>query len=187
MITANIFNNSRAFNHSQGFALLEALLALFVLTIGVLGVAGLQIQAMQSGGVAAQRLYVTMKTQELIERMMTNPGLVTVTRTIPPGSNNAVITVAPPTNRVSNYQTVGVGVNVGCYTGTICTPLQTAQQDIFTWRASLDAFLPANPAPTYVVIVSASNDVTLTITWNDRGNLYSYVVTTQIQPLILEI
>jgi Tfp pilus assembly protein PilV len=31
--------------HIQGFALIEAMLALFVLTIGVLGVAGLQIRA----------------------------------------------------------------------------------------------------------------------------------------------
>ena len=185
MITANTFNNSQAynhspaFNHSQGFALLEALLALFILTIGVLGVAGLQIQAMQSGGVAAQRLYVTMQTQELIERMMANPGLTTI---IDGGA--PVIT-----NTVLNYQTatVGDGINVGCNTGTICTPVETAQQDTFTWRASLDAFLPANPAPTYVVTVSASNDVTLTITWSDRGNPYTYAVTTQIQPLILEI
>ncbi|HEX5637751.1 MAG TPA: type IV pilus modification protein PilV, partial [Gammaproteobacteria bacterium] len=66
--------------HIQGFALIEAMLALFVLTIGVLGVAGLQIRAMQSGSVAMQRTFVSMKTQELIERMLANPGLVTITR-----------------------------------------------------------------------------------------------------------
>jgi hypothetical protein len=127
-----------------------------------------------------------MKTQELIERMLANPGLVTITRDMVAGSNNAIIS-SVTTDTVSNYMAAGYGADQGCYTGTVCTPMQTAQQDIFSWRAGLNAFLPANPPPVYGVVVNpATNDVTLTVTWNDRGTQYSYAVTTQIQPLVLE-
>lgn len=175
--------------NEQGFALLEALLALFILTIGILGVAGLQIQSMQSGSVAMQRLTVTMKTRELIERMMANPGLTTVTRT-DSAATNSVISTSVTAEDVANYVAAGAGQYNSCDVATVeCTPLQMAQQDIFTWRADLMTILPAATganAPTFTVQASPNRDVTVTVTWNDRGNAYSYAVTTQIQPLVVE-
>ena len=67
----------------QGFTLIEAMLALFILTIGILGVAGMQMEGMRSSNMALQRTIVAMKTQEMIERMRANSGA--------PSSNNHIL------------------------------------------------------------------------------------------------
>ena len=51
----------------QGFTLLESLLALFILSVGLLGVAGMHAQAMKTSFVAAQNTEIVIKGEELID------------------------------------------------------------------------------------------------------------------------
>ncbi|MDI5922439.1 type IV pilus modification protein PilV [Halomonas sp. LR5S13] len=55
--------------YEGGFTLLEALLAVLVLSIGLLGVAGMQLKAMQSAQVAYQRSIATLAAQDAVERL----------------------------------------------------------------------------------------------------------------------
>ena len=77
----------------QGFTLIESLMALFVLTIGILGVAGLQMQGMRFSNMALQLTIVVMKTQEIIERMRANSTWDEKKRT--PAENLAVARIRP--------------------------------------------------------------------------------------------
>lgn len=52
-----------------GFTLVEALVALVVLAIGVLGLASMQIKALQGAHVAYQRSIATMAAQDMVERL----------------------------------------------------------------------------------------------------------------------
>lgn len=52
-----------------GFTLLEALIAVLVLSIGLLGVAAMQLKAMQSAQVAYQRSVATLAAQDAVERL----------------------------------------------------------------------------------------------------------------------
>lgn len=54
---------------SRGFTLLEALVALLVLSFGLLGVAAMQLKAVQSAHVAYQRSVATMAAKDALERL----------------------------------------------------------------------------------------------------------------------
>jgi len=165
----------------QGFTMLEALLTLFVLTIGVLGVAGLQMRAMSSGGMAMQRTVVLMKTQELLERMRANKA-----------------------NLIS-YAGAGAGTNGGCSDGggggaVACAGAAMASHDLFQWRSDLAALLSASALGATPITVNlgalipnttpskrSPSTIQITVNWTSKTNnqgavtqAQSYAVTTQI-------
>ena len=53
----------------RGFTLIEALVALLVLTVGVLGLAAMQINAMKGAHVSYQRTVATFAAQDAVERL----------------------------------------------------------------------------------------------------------------------
>ncbi|WP_258394065.1 type IV pilus modification protein PilV [Halomonas sp. SL1] len=53
----------------RGFSLLEALIALLVLSIGLLGVAGMQLKALQGAHAAYQRSIASLAAQDAQERL----------------------------------------------------------------------------------------------------------------------
>ncbi|THF64431.1 type IV pilus modification protein PilV [Pseudothauera rhizosphaerae] len=58
-----------AFKHQQGTSLLEILVAVVILSVGLLGVAGLQLTSLQSGYSAYQRSQATWLANDLADRM----------------------------------------------------------------------------------------------------------------------
>ena len=64
----NMQQTNRPGHQQQGFTLIEALLALFILSIGLLGIAGMHVEGMKSSNIALQRMVVTIKTQDLLDR-----------------------------------------------------------------------------------------------------------------------
>jgi len=59
-------------HRTKGFTLIEVLIALFVLAIGLLGMATLMMASMQSSQGASQRSAATVAAYDLAERMRTN-------------------------------------------------------------------------------------------------------------------
>lgn len=65
----------RDLSRSKGFTLLEAMVALLVLSLGLLGVAAMQLKAMQGAHAAYQRSIASLAAQDAQERLwasMTN-------------------------------------------------------------------------------------------------------------------
>ncbi|MCE9683041.1 type IV pilus modification protein PilV [Halomonas alkalisoli] len=56
-------------NRQRGFTLIEALVALVVLSIGLLGVAALQLKALQSAHAGYQRAAASLAAQDAVERL----------------------------------------------------------------------------------------------------------------------
>jgi type IV pilus assembly protein PilV len=57
-------------HHGQfGFTLLEVLIAVLVLSLGLLGVAAMQLKALQSSHVSYQRSVATLAAQDAVERL----------------------------------------------------------------------------------------------------------------------
>ena len=56
----------------RGFTLIEALVALVVLSIGLLGVAALQLASLQANYGASQRTQATFLAQDIVDRMRAN-------------------------------------------------------------------------------------------------------------------
>lgn len=144
----------------QGFTLIESLLTLFILTIGLLGVAGMQIEGLRSGGLAMQRTAVVIKVQEMMERIR-----ATNQKTL--DEYIAVINAASAENKSCNDGS------------TQCTVTEMAQHDLFMWTRDLSGLLP-DPDPGGSITVDASNYVTVSVGWKDHGNPYSYSITSLI-------
>lgn len=62
-------NRFIATNKTKGFTLLEALVALVVLSVGLLGIAAMQLKAIQSSHVSYNRSIATLAAQDAIERL----------------------------------------------------------------------------------------------------------------------
>jgi len=59
---------------SRGFSLVEALVALLVLSIGLLGIAGLQLTGMRNNQAAYLRSQAVVLADDILERMRANRG-----------------------------------------------------------------------------------------------------------------
>jgi type IV pilus assembly protein PilV len=104
-----------------GFSLLEVLLAVFILSVGLLGVAGLQLTSKRSNQEAVQRTTATMLARDLAERMRANPG------------QRAVYTDGGTRVMVSDVAPMAA---VDCE-GAECTPDNMALYDLYQWEQQL--------------------------------------------------
>ena len=104
-----------------GFALLEVLIAVVVISFGLLGLAGLQLTSMKNNHSAYFRSIATQQAYDMADRIR---------------SNFAGIAAG-------NYSHVsGTPGDPGCI-ATGCTPAQLAQYDIDQWNTDNAALLPS--------------------------------------------
>jgi len=134
--------NARALRtRADGFTLIEALIALLVLSIGLLGVAAMQLASLQANNGAFQRTQATFLAQDIADRMRANR-----VAAINGDYNFAVGDAAP------------------------VAPATVAEEDIVAWKTRLAATLPqgASAAPDAAVAVDAGTGVALIrIQWDD--------------------
>lgn len=100
-----------------GFSLIEVLVALFVLSIGLLGLAALQTTGLKLNHQSYERTQATLQAYDIIDRMRTNKS----------GTGGAVN---------STYDSVSLGSAPGttdCAT-TSCSGTQLAEYDIRQWN-----------------------------------------------------
>lgn len=118
----------------MGFTLLEVLVAVLVLSFGLLGIAGLLLSTVQNNTIAAQRTTATFLAQDMADRMRQNIN-ATKAKGADGITNNAV------------YYFNSAGTNLNCYgtspTGACSTPQGVAEKDLYAWNALIKNSLPA--------------------------------------------
>jgi type IV pilus assembly protein PilV len=62
------------YHRNSGFTLLEAMIAVLVLSLGLLGAAAMQLKALQSAHAAYQRSVATLAVQDAVERLWVKLG-----------------------------------------------------------------------------------------------------------------
>ncbi|WP_126456347.1 type IV pilus modification protein PilV [Sulfuriflexus mobilis] len=148
----------------RGFSLVEVLVAVFVLAIGLLGLAGLQAKSLQFNYSAYQRSQATMLAYDIIDRMRANLGEAQAT----PSSYDIADNVAPSTSK--NCQTNDPMVT--------CTAAEMASFDLNQWKCALSTTYDANTVCTGLgikgalleatgSIATAGGITTVTIVWVD--------------------
>lgn len=128
----------------SGFTLLEVLIAIVVLSIGLLGLAGLMASSMRNSHSAYQRTQATWLAYDIIDRMRVN-------RDVAIASTN-------------NY-------NIPLVTAT-SSSTGLAGTDVTGWKTALGNALPAGDGSVSVTIdpVTKARLVTIIVQWNDsRG------------------
>ena len=111
----------------RGFTLIEVLVAIVVLSFGVLGVVGMQVAALQSNREARNQSVAVALGRELGDMMRSNKDI-------------ALLTAANPylidfSGDVPDYA-------VNCYTNTCSTTTQVAEFNVAEWLARVQAALP---------------------------------------------
>ena len=130
-----------------GFSLIEILVTMVVLSIGLLGVAGMQASGLRNNHAAYTKTQATNLAMDMAERIRANPkGQADY---IDFNSKNDAPTNPP-----------------GCIS-TGCTPAQLAEHDKFEWSQPLNAdtkpVLPAGRGE----IRNTGNEFTVTILWRE--------------------
>jgi len=110
-------------NNQAGFTLMEVLIALLILSIGLLGLASLQTNGLRSNQMASMRTISTQLANDIADRMRANPTGV--------DAQNYVIAT-------SDADPV-IPAGEACE-GTTCTSAQMATYDLAQWAAP--ALLP---------------------------------------------
>jgi type IV pilus assembly protein PilV len=146
---------------SSGFTLLEILIALLIISIGLLGVASLQIRGQQFNQVSYFRTQATLLAYDLMDRIRTNYYLMGKTRV------NLAYQVPTPVN-------VGpsgvIEQPVSTCDNQPCSPQMLINYDLDNWFYSLRDTLPEGEAqivPDPPNSDGISNRYTITISWKD--------------------
>lgn len=127
----------------SGFTLIEVLVAVLILSIGLLGLAGLMASSIRNNQSAYQRTQATWLAYDVVDRMRANRAAALA------GDYNSALGT-PATCAASP-----------ALAGTM------AAQEVTDWKNQLACVLPAGDG---AVAVQANRTVTVTVRWNDsRG------------------
>ncbi len=138
-----------------GFSLLEVLVALLVLSVGLLGLAALQTVGLKFNTQSYQRTQAVLQAYDMIDRIRANP----VARKT--GAYDSVSSGAIP-----SYTDCG---------STSCTPTQLASYDIALWNAANASYLSEGKGAISLAPTSSSVRV-ITITWQENDLSQTFTV-----------
>ena len=150
----------------QGFSLVEVLIALIIMSVGMLGIAGLYVQSMQAGRTSMLRHHAVTLAGDIADRIRANPTA---------GAAYAAAT----------------GTDNNCIAqSTDCNAAQMAANDIFVWQAQAASFLPVfADASSQVQIThnAATNPQTYTIVvrWDEPtpdGQVPNFTLVIPVNP-----
>ena len=140
-------------NKNTGFTLIEVLIAMLVLAIGLLGLAGLQATSIRNTQSAYNRSQATQLAYDLADRMRTNPS----------AAGNYLTTFMAPT--AATCATNDTPCTACASTANSCTPTQLAVKDLFEWNTELTSTLPSGAG---TITNPAGAIYTITINWDDN-------------------
>ncbi len=150
----------------QGFSLVEVLIALIIMSVGMLGIAGLYVQSMQAGRTSMLRHHAVTLAGDIADRIRANPTAGAAYAAATGTDNNCV---AQSTN---------------------CNVAQMAANDIFIWQAQAANFLPVFADASQQVQIThnaATNPPTYTIVvrWDEPtpdGQVPNFTVVIPVNP-----
>lgn len=156
---------------SRGFSLIESMVALVVLSVGLLGVARMYVMSLQNGRTALFHSQAVSLASDMAERIRANR-----TATV---SYNLLGDPAYPTPPGA---APAAGQNNNCVNGGIdCTPLQLAQNDVFMWVNETAAALPDGSSMVTVNAATNPDTITIMVSWTEQGQgTVQFVMTVQI-------
>jgi type IV pilus assembly protein PilV len=124
-------------NHQSGFTLLEVLIALLILSIGLLGLAALQTTGLRSNQMASMRTLATQTAYDITDRMRANEMSTGITRE--PATGKITYNSANDDYLIA-FDASDPTATVDCATAE-CTHQELALYDLAQWRAAV-ALLP---------------------------------------------
>jgi len=150
---------------NRGFSLIEVLVALIVLSVGLLGIAKMQALALASTSVAGMRSLAAVEADSIADAMHVNRGFWA-------NSNASGLNVSIVGSTVAVTQagptTPPVLPAVDCLTNRPCNGPTIAGYDLQNWATALNKLLPGDQA---TISCNASDpiDCLITIQWSEQA------------------
>ncbi len=150
---------------NRGFSLIEVLVALIVLSVGLLGIAKMQALALASTSVAGMRSLAAVEADSIADAMHVNRGFWA-------NSNASGLNVSIVGSTVAVTQagptTPPVLPEVDCQTNRPCNGPTIAGYDLQNWATALNKLLPGDQA---TISCNASDpiDCLITIQWSEQA------------------
>jgi len=147
----------------RGVSLVETLVALVVLSVGLLGVAALLLQSVRGSRTALFRTHAVNLVSDMADRIRANGNAGAAYGTAQYGAGGPAVSRCAPTMALS---------------GTNCSVNQLAQDDIARWRADVLATLPGNGANLPAAVVQhvappgagAAERYIVSVQWQEPGD-----------------
>jgi len=140
---------SRA-NRLRGFSLVEVLIALIIMSVGMLGIAGLYVHSMQAGRTSLFRHHAVTLAGDIADRIRANP--------------------------LAGAAYEGAGSNINCTDGD-CEAADMAAKDTYLWLEQADATLPDGDVEVLYDDAAVPSTYTVTVTWSEPNAEPNYVIT----------
>lgn len=150
---------NRAVQNQRGFSLVEVLIALVIMSVGMLGIAGLYVQTMQAGRTSMLRHHAVTLAGDVADRIRANP--------------RAGIA----------YQ--GAGLDGSCVSGVVnCTEVEMAGHDIMLWKQQAVDSLPTGDVEITFDDTGVPPLYTINVTWTEPGSTTppAYAITIPVIP-----
>lgn len=147
--------------NQTGVGLIEVLVALIIMSVGLLGIASLYVTALQAKTTSLSRMKAVTLAQDMADRIRANSSVA------------SAYAIA-----VSDTQTT-LGNSQNCSGTTVtCTDTQMALYDKYEWDkmiydSSRGMNLPGQPTRSVTISGSSPTIITITLTWQEKssGNL----------------
>jgi type IV pilus assembly protein PilV len=128
-------------SHPAGFTLIEVMVAVLVMSIGLLGLAGLQATSLRFNNDSSAQTQASYLASDMTDRMRAN------------------------VSRVADYPGKAAVDNALCDTAASCTPDDMAANDIFDWTEALADTLPGGQGS---ITALAGGLYTITVMWDEQ-------------------
>ena len=136
----------------RGFTLIEVLIALVIMSVGMLGIAGLYVHSMQAGRTSILRHNAVTLAGDIADRIRANPR--------------------------AGAAYAQAGANNNCVNGGVnCTIGEMAANDIFLWDLQAAATLPNGQVSIVVENGVVPPTYQITLTWTEPGEVLNYSIT----------
>jgi len=131
----------------QGFTLLESLIALVVLSVGMLGITALYVEGLKASRTAIYRTMAVALASDMMDRIRANPA----------GRDDYELAAA----------------DSGCVNGGVnCSSTQIAQEDLLVWEAEVAERMPSGVEAVVNVTLAGGNPFdtySISVTWPEPG------------------
>jgi type IV pilus assembly protein PilV len=133
-----------------GVSIVEALVALVIISVGMLGIAGLYLASLQAGRSANLRVQALNLASDLGDRIRANR------------------------QGLDNYKAAATdkGTSHDCATNR-CSPKEIAENDLFVWKEAISEALPANANGQVKFVDNAApapDRYEILVTWREAGS-----------------
>ncbi len=152
----------------SGFSMVEVMVALVVITVGLLGVAKMQALSLASTTSSSQRSMAAFEAASLAAEMHTNRAFWAGGVAPPPATinvNGAAVSSPTPgfPGAVSSCLSAADGGNAPC------TSTALAAYDLQQWAAALNGLLPGSTAVIECQSQTPPISCTITVTWSENA------------------